>query len=394
MENQTFFTKSKILEKVVKQVQHDKNENKNIKSLLNKIYGHYIKMNLEDLFKIISLVLGGLFLPFLVDFIIFKEYVNKKAGYIILFFFFIAFCINFFICNLGEIIATIAACTSVVLIYCIIFAFIVCNVSNKKTFLNKFNLLIFSLLLILFLTSPLLLLAIADGKYKYNYEARIKVKKVAATICVFPIIKAEIYQKLAYDNLNYNQEEVIKNYELAYKYDDELYVNLLKLYLTTEQYSKAEELVKKENDTNGEIDVLLAEGRNNEAEELARNSGNIDRLIDILLSLGKNNEALEIAKKKLGETSQNRIDHEYFIRIYLSMNDYENAQKHVQIALDIPYDGKIFTMNSEPFYAYQSVIYAKKGDIANAKKEYKKTTDNYDFLFEKYNIDVNLLKDN
>lgn len=235
-------------------------------------------------------------------------------------------------------------------------------------------------------------MAIANEKFKYNYETKIKIKRIAATICVFPIIKSEIYNNIFIDIIKYKNIENIKIYELAYKYDHKLYVNLLHLYLKNKQYTKAEKLVKKENDTYNEINVLLAEGRNNKAEELAKNSEYIGKLIDILLSQGKNNEALEIIKKKLGEKSENRNDHVYFITIYLAMNDYDKAQKHVQMALDIPYDGTIFTMNSNSFYAYQSIIYAKKGDINNAKKEYKKINNNYDNLFEKYNVDVNLLK--
>lgn len=384
-------------------------------------------MNLEDLFKIVSLILGSCFIPWLIAFIIFKEYMKKKAAYIFLFILFIAFCINFYIFHLGEIIGGIALCIPVFLIYGIIFAFIVCNVSDKKTFLNKFNILICSFLLILFLTSPLLLLAIADEKFKYNHSAKIKVKKVAAAICVFPSIKAEIYRKLAYDNLNYNQEEVIKNYELAYKYDKNLNINLVNFYLEYKQYEKAENLARKTNFeygliesllaqgkakeaeefsrktnfNNGLIEALLAQGKIKEAEEIARKSNLIRKLIYILLSQGRNNEALEIAKQKLGENSQHYSDHILFIEIYLAMNDYENAQKHVQMGFDIPdvpiidFQSlkRMLIMKSDVFYTYQTIIYAKKGDITNAKKEYKKITDNYNALFEEYNIDVNLLKD-
>lgn len=82
-------------------------------------------MNFQESLKIVSICLGSSFLPFLIFFIILKEYIKEKAAYIFLIILFIAFCINFFICNLDEIIGGISLAVLPWIIFSIILGFIV-----------------------------------------------------------------------------------------------------------------------------------------------------------------------------------------------------------------------------------------------------------------------------
>ncbi len=322
--------------------------------------------NLIIILSVISSWLGFPCIPLFLFGIIFKEYIRKKRFYIIIAVSFIFFLISFFIMSFYCFLYFLGSTITICIIFAVLTGFIVCSKSKNKKLINKFNKLLAVYLVILFFTCPVLLVEISNKKFKYYYKTRVEIQKIAAKICVFPSIKRDIYKSLYLKYQTIDNFEAMKMCELAYKYDksrySKIHSDLFNIYIQNKQFTKA--------------------------EKLAQN--NIPMLIDLLLAKGKNNEALEIANKYYAGI-EDRYYHYYFAQIYIAMKEYENALNHIRKALDIQKDGSIFMMESESFYALRSIIYFKTGDKENALKEYKKIgSDKYNYLFERYNIELNI----